>query len=75
MTGCRVYNVDFQEASTRRELVGRSAEFSSMATTSRPRAMGFSSMASSFRPRGRATSQYHGSKLGEGAQSVARGAD
>jgi hypothetical protein len=29
-----------------RKLVGRSAEFSSMATTSRPRAMEFSSMAS-----------------------------
>ena len=70
MTGGRVYNGDYQEASKQRELVGRSAEFSSMATTSRPRAMGFSSMASSFRPRGRATSQSHGRTLGEGAQRV-----
>jgi hypothetical protein len=75
MTSCRVYNVDYQDASTQRELVGRSAEFNSMVTTSRPRAMEFSSIASSFRPRGRATSQSHGSKLDEGTQRVVGGAD
>jgi hypothetical protein len=50
---------------TQCELVGRSVEFSSMATSFvRQRAMEFSSMASSFRRRGRATSQSHGSMLG-----------
>ena len=67
--------VYYQEASTQRKLVGRSVEFSTMATHSRQRAVELSSMASIFRPRGRATSQSHGSKLGEGAQRVVGGAD